>query len=145
MRRRNQPRVLPPLLPEKADNFLFEPDEEERQYVRNEGHRQNSLAKLRKLDALFADQQMEYLRSKCAALQSVIDADRAWLAAQAEREAELKRVNDWWASERKKELKAEDEQRRKKLARATEQINRDAVRREREQFSQRGLIRGRKR
>jgi hypothetical protein len=144
MRRRNQPRVLPPLLPEKASTYLFEPDEEERQYVRNERHRQNSLAKLRKLDAPFADQQIEYLRSKCAALQSVIDADRAWLAAQAEREAELKRVNDWWASEREKELKAEDEQRRKKLARATEQINRDTVRREREQFSQRGLIRGKK-
>lgn len=144
MRRRNQPRVLPPLLPEKADNYLFEPDEEERQYVRNESHRQNSLAKLRKLDARFAEQQLEYLRSKCAALQSVIDADRAWLAAQAEREAELKRVNDWRASEHEKEQATEDEQRRKRLARATEQINRDTVRREREEFAKRGVIRGRK-
>lgn len=134
-----------PLVPGRETDYIFEDDPKEIETMCNERHRQNSLAKLQRLAVLFAEQELEYLRRKCAAQQAVIDADNAWYAIQAEREAELKKVRDWWASEREKELKAEDGQRRKRLAKATEQINRDTVRREREEFGRRGVIRGRKR
>jgi hypothetical protein len=70
-----------------------------------ERHRQNSIAKLRKMDAAFAESELRYLRTRCKALESVVAADRVFIERANEVEAELQKVRDYYASERAKELK----------------------------------------
>jgi hypothetical protein len=82
-------RCLPPCLPDKADNYLFEPDWKELEFLANEKtiierKRQNRIAKLRRLDASYEAAELEYLRRKCAALQTIVDLDREWLAKHAD-------------------------------------------------------------
>ncbi len=71
--------IFPPCAPGKQADYVFETDDAEKLAMVNESKRQNRLAKLRKLDANFAQAELEYLRARCKALQAVVDADRAWL------------------------------------------------------------------
>ena len=142
MSRRNKARELPPFLPERADNFFWEWDAEEeeaaivRERSRNERHRQNSLAKLKRLDAKFEQQEREYRLHRIAALESLIAADRSRLAEIAEKERRLKAIDEQQAKE--------DRQRRERAAQQLKVINKDMTRRERSELERRGVVRGKR-
>jgi predicted polyphosphate/ATP-dependent NAD kinase len=136
----------------KMQDFLFEPDEAEKQAYRAtlaEKHRQNSLRRLAKLKQRWDEEdnaQRKRLRARrVKELESVVAADREFVAKENEKErrrmaaeAETKKIADYYINEQHKELLA-------RLHKATGEINRDIIRTERKELERRGVIRGRSR
>ena len=74
------PRRMTPLVPGRETDYIFEDDPKEVETMRNERHRQNSLAKLRSIDAKFAVTEREYRELRIRILQRMIEEDRETIA-----------------------------------------------------------------
>jgi hypothetical protein len=143
--KRRRPSILALPAGVKLEDFYFEPTAGEK---RADTYRKTRLRKLEWLDEqqkLRDASELQWLRDRVAVLESVIQADKEFVAAENERdrrrmaaEAETKRVHDWWVAEQHRELLARAE-------RAGREINRDICKTERKVLEQRGIVRGKRR
>src|SRR5882724_1991030 len=106
-------------------DFSFEPDDEEKASEFEKRRRQNRLAKLQRLEVLWAAQDAERLRRRAAELEIIVAADRLYVERATAVEQEEARVTNYWLEERKKTADAEMKSLLARLERATDSINKD--------------------
>ncbi len=142
---RNRVRSTMALPPDVDLNFIdWQPTVGEKEATRRERTRKVKLEWLADQDAKFDAAELEHLRKKCAALQQVVDADRAWLERQKELEGDHAKVKAYYEQEADKEAQAERAALLKRLEKATKKINADNARTERAELLRRGVVRGRR-
>ena len=144
MTRRSKPVVFPPVLLERMGDFFWEPDDAEIAVNIEQRRQRNFTAKMNRFLARYAEEELEYYRKRCAQIQALVAADKAWIERQNEIEAEMKRVRDYYEGEPKKEEQAADKARCEKCLKLRKEINRDMVRAELEELIRRGVYRGRR-
>lgn len=70
-------RRLTPTVPGKETDYVWDDDPKEQEAMRLENHRRNSLAKLRNIDARFAQTMREHLALRIKTMQRMIEDDLA--------------------------------------------------------------------
>lgn len=113
------------------DDIGWVPGKAERAAFSRERNRLAQLEYHVGLKAKWDAEELAYYKRKCQALVAVVESDRAWIQRQKELEAELKRVQDYYAQEHAREEVAADKARREKCLRLGKEIYRDAARAER--------------
>jgi hypothetical protein len=126
-------------------DFFWEATPEETLIEFEKKRRQSRLAKLHRLELIWAVQDTERLRRRAAELAAIVAQDRIYVARVNAIEQEQKRVTDYWLDEQKKTAEVEWKALLAKAEKLGKEIRKSDVRAEREVLARRGVLRGRAR
>lgn len=142
MKRRYPVRALP--LGIRLSDFYWQPTQEEKAVDSKflERQRRNRLDKLRRLERLWAEQDLARMRRRVAELESVVKQDRAFVAREEAFEKEIQRRKAIILKLHDEEAEAERKRLLTKLAKVTAEMNAATVRSERALLARRGVVRG---
>ena len=102
------------------------------------------LERLAQMKAEWDAQELAYYRRKLREHGEDVARDLPWLERQNELEVELAAIQNYYRTEREKELAAEDKARREKAKLILKEINTGIARFDRAALARRGVIRGRR-
>jgi len=143
MKRKRHPlRALP--LGIQMSDFLWEPDAEEKRVAVEAQRRQSRLAKLHRLEKLWAAQDFERLKRRAAELAAIVEQDRAFVAREQAFEREMQRRQAIIMQLHDEDAKLERKLLLARLEKATKELNKDVVRSERAALLAKGVVRGRR-
>jgi hypothetical protein len=135
----------------KFDDYFWAPTKSERKVLQQETIRRTRLEWFGEENRKWDQQIDRVLRLRAKNLETSVAEDRMWLKYENDREerkSELNRqltaIQEYYRTEREKELAAEDKARREKAKLVLKEINADIARFDRLALASRGVIRGRR-